>query len=213
MNRWIELHSRRLAGAALVFLLAMLLPGAVAHAAIPTEDPWVIGLDGLGNTMGNDEPNDDFQIEENGGGAAIQIGYLFGPSFLLRFYGAGAVHQTSNPEVDVSFSGGLIEAAYLFRPDSAFRPYLFGGLGGFRAESQEDAFTYSTEGPGVSFGGGLYWFFHRHFALHSSTRLEAVNWDTVELSVETASGTIVVEGPADDSGSALKFTLGLSVWF
>jgi Outer membrane protein beta-barrel domain len=198
--------------ASLVFLMTSLLAVGGAMAG-DVENPWVIGLDLVGNTIGEDDNGDEFIVEQDGGGAALQFGYLFSRSFQLRFYVSGALHETTNPDVDVTFSGGLFEGVYLFRPGQNFRPYVFGGLGGFALESQEDNFTYSAEGPGASLGGGLHYFFNPNVSLHSSVRFEAVNWDTVKLTVEGGSGDLEIEVPVDESGNAAKFTVGLGFWF
>lgn len=198
--------------APLVLLFVFLLPVQDVHAA-RDENPWVIGLDFLANRAGDEDDYEDFRIEETGGGAALQVGYLFTPSFLLRLYLGGAVHETDYADVDVSFGGALIEAAYIFRAGEAFRPYLFGGVGGFAAEAEENNLTYSTEGPGASFGVGLYYWFNPHVSLHSSARLEAVNWDKATYSIDTGSATIEAEVPVDDEGSAAKLTLGVAFWF
>ena len=195
-----------------VLLLAWLLPGSNAVAG-GADEPWLVGFDFLGNTVGDDEEDDGLAIEEGGAGGALQFGYLFTPSFLLRLYASGATHETDNPDVDILFSGGTIEAMYLFRPDQPFRPYLFGGLGAYSAESQQGDFTYSTSGPGVSFGGGMYYFFNPHVSLHASARLEAVNWDKATVTLDTPQGTLEAEIPVDDSGSAAKLTLGMGFWF
>lgn len=198
--------------APLVLLFVFVLPAHDVHAA-GNENPWLIGLDFLSNRAGDEDDYEDFRIEETGGGAALQVGYRFTPSFLLRLYMSGARHETSYADVDVTFAGGLIEAMYLFRPEQAFRPYLFGGVGGFQAEAEENALTYSTEGPGASFGGGLYYWFNPHVSLHSSARIELVNWDKATYSIDTGTGTIEAEVPVDDSGSAAKLTLGMAFWF
>lgn len=198
--------------AVLVLLLNALLPAGGALAG-EVESPWVIGLDLLGNSIDEDDSGDEFIVEQDGGGAALQFGYQFGPSFQLRFYGSGALHETTDPDVDVLFSGALIEGLYLFRPGQNFRPYVFGGLGGYALESQKDNFTYSASGPGASLGGGMHYFLNPHVSLHSSVRLEAVNWDTLTLSVESETGTIEVEAPIDESGNAAKFTFGMGFWF
>ncbi len=207
-------HTRKAcwSASALIVLLVALLPGAVALAG-DVQNPWLIGIDIVGNGVNDGEDDDALAIEENGNGGALQIGYQFTPSFALRLYASGATHKTDIADVDILFSGGTVEAMYLFRPGQSFRPYLFGGLGGYAAESQRDEFTYSTEGPGASFGGGLYHFFTPHVSLHASARLEFVNWDTAKVSLETATGTIEGEIPIDESGSAAKLTLGMGFWF
>lgn len=200
----------------LALLLVLLLPNSEARAAgdsTRNENAWMVGLDLLANTVGDDEDDDELAIEEGGAGGALQFGYRFTPRFLLRLYASGAVHETDRPDVDVTFSGGLIEAVYLFRPGQAFRPYVFGGLGGYRAEAEEGDFTYSTEGPGASFGGGMYYWFTPHASLHGSARIEAVNWDEATVTLDTPTGLLEATIPVDDSGSAGKLTLGMAFWF
>ena len=211
-NKSQSLRIAYLPAAILVLLLTSLFPGPEAYAG-DLGNNWLIGIDGVGSNIGEDEDGDTLVIEEDGGGGALQVGYSFSPSFQLRFYGSGALHETSNPDVDILFSGALFEAVYLFKPGQNFRPYVFGGLGGFVAESQQGNFTYSMEGPGASLGGGLHYFLNNHVSIHSSVRLEAVNWDTVNMTFDTRSGIIELEAPIDESGTATTFTLGMGLWF
>lgn len=196
----------------LTLLLSLLLPGARVLAA-GNQNPWLVGLDLLANGVNDDEDDDDLRIEDGGGGAALQFGYRFTPSFLLRLYASGAKHDTDRTDIDVVFSGATFEAVYVFRPDQAFRPYVFGGLGGFRAEAEEGDYTYSTEGPGMALGGGMFYWFSPHVSLHASLRMEAVNWDKATVSLDTPGGLLEAEIPVDDSGSAGKLTMGMAFWF
>ena len=194
-------------------ILAILLAIFVTGSALAVENRLMIGIDGVSNNIGEDDDLVSPLVDQKGDGGALQVGYLFSPNFQVRLYASGATHETDDPNVDILFSGALIEVVYLFNADQRFRPYLFGGLGGFVAESREGSVTYETEGSGAGFGGGLHYFMSRYVSLHSSARFEAVNWETLRVAVETDLGTIGAVVPAEASGGAAKFTLGLSLWF
>ena len=194
-------------------ILVILLATFVTGSALAVENPWMIGIDGVGNNIGEDDDLVSPLVDEEGDGGALQVGYLFSPNFQVRFYGSGATHKTDNPDVEILFSGALIEVVYLFNAGQRFRPYVFGGLGGFVAESQQGGFTYETEGSGASFGGGLHYFLNSYVSVHSSARFEAVNWETLRVTLDTGVGTIGAVAPAEASGGAAKFTLGLGFWF
>ncbi len=187
-------------------LLAILSAPTIAEAG----DRWLLGLDGLSSHVGDNDEEDIVSIEETAGGGALQFGYFLNPNFMLRIYGGGANHATSDSGLEIVFAGGLFEAVYMFRAERAWRPYVFGGLGGFSIESQQESLTYEATGAGVSFGLGACYALGRTVHLHGSMRLEAVNWEQVSVTYTLPDGTdLAVETPVEDSGLASKLTLGL----
>jgi hypothetical protein len=176
-----------------------------AHAA----DRWSIGLDTVSSTIGSTADDGALTVDERAPGGGLQMGYAFDEAFLLRLYVAGADHATNDPDVDLRFAGGTLDLCYRFRPGQALRPYVFGGLGGYALESQQDALLYEVQGTGAAFGGGILYRLGRRISLHASARIEAVNWETVRAVYDGPGGSIEVETPIDDSGSAVKLTLGM----
>ncbi|MBC8423192.1 outer membrane beta-barrel protein [bacterium] len=189
----------------LAILLTILL---AAGAATAQDGRWLLGLDGLSSHVQDNNEEDLVSIDEQSGGAALQIGYRFSPAFMLRLYAGGASHPTSVGDIEIAFISSLIEGVYVFRDGAAFRPYLFGGLGGFKLESQADELVFALEGGGVSFGAGAHYLVSGSVSLHGSLRLEAVNWNTATVSL----GGVAIEAPVEESGFASKLTLGVAIW-
>jgi len=192
-----------------ILVIATILTAGVAAAQ---DGRWLIGLDGLSSHVEDNDEEDNISIEEQAGGAALQVGYRFSPSFMLRVYGGGANHPTSDPNIEIRFIGSLLEGVYLFGDGHAFRPYLFGGIGGFKLESQQDALLFAVEGAGISFGGGAHYLVSGSVSLHGSVRLEAVNWNKASVTYSGPGGDIAMEAPVEDSGFASKVTFGVAFW-
>jgi hypothetical protein len=190
-------------------LLAALL---AAGGAAAQDGRWLLGLDGLSSHIEDNNEEDIFVVDEQSGGLALQVGYRFSPSFMLRVYGGAAEHATNIDGIDIAFLGSLLEGVYLFGDGNAFRPYLFGGLGGFKLESRQDALLYEADGAGISFGGGAHYLLGGTVSLHGSLRLEAVNWNNVSVTYEDDSGAVSIETPVEESGFASKVTLGVAFW-
>ncbi len=169
--------------------------------------------------IGSEDERDDGSpgsvfIGEQGVGVVVALGYGFTPAFATRLVLSGASHETSDPDIDVQFGAGTLEAVYLFRAGAPFRPYLFGGVGGYSLESQEDAFHFETTGPGVTLGGGLLYFVSEHVGLDAALHLDFINWEKQTAEIEGPSGsTVVVETPIEEEGSAARFAFGLGWWF
>lgn len=200
----------RTASRSLVFLLILLLAGA----ACAQEGRWMIGLDALSSSIGKNDNASTVVVDESAPGVGFQAGYLFTPTFMVRLYAGSADHHTNDPNVDIRFGGGTVDAVYLFSPGAKVRPYVFGGVGGFKLESQQaSALSYSAEGGGAALGAGLHVMLGRKVSLHGSLRFEAVNWNKVTATYTASNGSqAIVSTPVDENGNAAKFTVGLSVW-
>ncbi len=200
---------------AVLWALVLLTPAR----ATATDGKFFIGLDFLTNHIGADDPQTGdppgtIYVEESGGGVGLHLGFSLTDKFKLRLYGSGARHETTAADVELRLTGATLEALYMFSPASVMRPYLHGGLGGYVVESEQDAFSYKTDGPGVVFGAGFYYFLGRHFALDFSLRGEWINWETASAELVLPGGhRVTTETPVEESGFAGKFTLGGSVWF
>ena len=196
---------------AVILLLAFFALSAASVAAA-MEDRWLIGLDGLSSHIDDNEDENNISVDEEAGGVGFQVGYRFSPTFMLRLYASAADHETNDADVTIRFGGAQFEAVYLFRDGRAFRPYLFGGLGGFMLESQQSSLLYEAEGAGLSFGTGAHYFVSGSVSLHGSLRLEAVNWNKVRATYSGPGGDIAVETPVEESGYASKLSLGVAFW-
>lgn len=191
-------------------LLAAMGVGA-AQAQIP-EHRWLLGLDAVASTVGANEETEDIVIDQKAGGLGLQLGFLLKPSFMLRFYAAAADHETSDPGVTIRLGGGTLDAVFLFRDGKPFRPYLFAGLGGYRAESQQAALVYDIRGPGAAFGFGAHVRLGGRATLHGALRVESINWEKASVTWERPGGSIEVEVPIDEDGWASKVMLGVGIW-
>lgn len=192
----------------------LLLPLLIAVGAAPAQQGrWLVGLDGVWSTIGENDDAVEIIVDETAPGAGFQAGYLITPGFMLRLYGAAADHATNDAGIDLRFGGGTIDAVFLFRAGHGTRPYLFGGLGGYSLESRRGRFTYKTEGPGAAFGGGVQAMLGARVSLHGSWRIERVYWKEASATyIAPGGGTTTITVPIDESGWANKFTLGLGVW-
>lgn len=186
----------------------LLITLLAAGAAAAQDGRWLLGLDGLSSYIGDNNEEDAVSIDEQSGGAALQFGYRFSPNFMLRLYAGGASHPTNVGDIEIALISSLIEGVYIFRDGRAFRPYLFGGLGGFKVESRHDDLVFGLEGGGVSFGAGAHYLLGDTVSLHGSLRLEAINWNTAAVSL----GGSTIEAPVEESGSASKVTFGVAFW-
>jgi hypothetical protein len=176
---------------------------------------WQLGIAALSSHIGADDPPPNPQpgaiyVDEVGGGIALHLGYALSPAFLLRLYVSGAVHETSNPDVDFGLGGGTIEGLYLFRPGQHLRPYILGGLGGFKMSSDQASVSFEATGGGAVFGTGLQYLLGRVVALDFCLRGEWINWDETKATIELHSGdSLTTTTPVDESGGAAKITFGL----
>ncbi len=199
----------------LVFSLLVSLP---AFAAGMTEG-FFLGVDLQTSHIGADDPADDSPegsifVDETGAGVAFKFGYGITPRFALRLVVLGTVHETTDPEVEVAYTSGTLEAVYLFRSGEPLRPNIFGGLGGFSLKSKRDLLDYETSGGGAVIGVGLVYFLSSHFALDFELRGDLINWKTNTAQIDLGNGNYAtVETPIEDEGSAAHFLFGGTWWF
>jgi hypothetical protein len=208
----------------LVALIGVVGISAVITLFVPcpilaADGKFFFGLDFASNHIGADDPQagdpaNSVYVDENGAGVTLYGGFSISQNFKLRLHFSGARHETSQPDVEVRLASGTLEVLYMFSPQSAMRPYFLGGFGGYTLESEKEAFHYKTDGPGMVFGGGFYYFLGRNFAFNFSLRGEWVNWDKVTAELVLPDGSRVsTQTPIEESGFAGKFTAGASVWF
>ncbi len=195
-------------------IIALLITSSSAAA---DTDGFFFGLDLHSNHLGGEDapadPSPDVVfVDQNGGGADLFLGWGFGPSFPVRLSVCGAAHETSDPDIEVTYTGITIDGMYLFRNPEPLRPYLYGGIGGFALTSRRDALDWETSGPGILFGGGLLYFCGDTFALDFSARAELVNWERTRATWHLPAGDATAETPIEEEGSAAKILVGVSWW-
>ena len=196
-----------------VTLLLLILGLVAAGPAAAWEGRWLVGFDFVASHIGDSDDADEIVLDNSAGGGGLHAGYLITPSFMLRLGGAVAEHNTNVADVTIRFGGGTLDAVYLFRPGTTFRPYIFGGVGGYQAESQVADLIFDVSGPGLAFGGGAHLQLGRHFTLHGSLRLESINWEEATVTYDRPGGLAQIAAPIDESGWASKLALGVGAWF
>jgi len=207
MHRW-ELTGRRLIMTAA--LLAVVGAGQ-AQAQAP-ERRWLLGLDAVSGTIDDNELTEDIVINQKANGLGLQLGYLLKPWFMLRVSAIAVDHETSDPDVTIRIGGATLDAMFLFRDGQPFRPYLFAGLGGYEAASQQAALVYDIRGPGAAFGAGAHLRLGDCATLHGALRVESINWEKAGATWEQPGGAIEVAAPIDEEGWASKVMLGVGIW-
>lgn len=191
---------------------ALLLLTATPSPAQMNGHRWLVGVDAVAGTVARDKDAADIVIDEKAGGLGVQVGYLLKPSFMLRFYAAAADHDTNEPDVSIRFGGGTLDAVFLFHEGRPFRPYLFAGLGGFRAMSRQQDLTYDIQGSGAAFGAGMHLRLGSRATLHGALRVEAINWESAGVTWDRPGGSIEARAPIDENGWASKVAVGVAFW-
>lgn len=203
----------KLTGRRLIMTAALLTVMGVGPAqAQAPERRWLLGFDGVASTIDDNEQTEDIAINQKADGLGLQLGYLLKPRFMLRVSAIAADHETSDPGATIRLGGKTLDAMLLFRDGKPFRPYLFAGLGAYRAESQQATLAYDIHGPGVAFGAGVYLRLGDCATLHGVLRLESINWEKARATWEHPDGAIDVEAPIDEDGWASKVMLGVGFW-
>ena len=199
----------------LATLAAVLLAAAPAFA---DTDGFAFGIGIQSNRIAVEKPTNDIPsgtvfVDEAAGGANLWVGYGFTPSFTLRLMAAAANHGTSDANVDIEWGGATVEAMYLFRNPSPWRPYVVGGVGGYSTRSRQDDLDFEVSGPGLLAGAGMLHSFNDTWALDLSLRAQFVNWKDASATFTFPDGTSsTVQTPIEDDGAALDLQLGLSWW-
>jgi opacity protein-like surface antigen len=196
-------------GTTIIALLALFASDSSARRKRDYRDGgFYAGVQFLSSTLDVDnEPGSALFIDEDGGGIEFKFGYSFNPVFSLELSLAGANHDTSNPAIDAEFGTLRVFGHYRFRPRHPLRPYVKAGLGGYTVRLEEQSTTVEITGSGVAFGGGLDYFFSRHFSLGIDYVLNVIEYDKAELMVNTLSVSTEIEE------DGVQSTLGLALAF
>ncbi len=198
-------------------VVSLLFP--VHSAATSTEGLTLLGFGLSWSNIGSDDQSstsdpDDVYVDDTGIGGMLAAGYGFGPALAIRLEASVTAHNTSNPEIQFTSSNLLAEMLYIFRDMETWRPYIFGGVGGFAVKSKDNELEIEITGPGLSAGAGFYYFFSDNFTIDASLRGDFINWSEAKATLTQANGSTFAAGlPIDESGSAARIGIGGSWWF
>jgi opacity protein-like surface antigen len=157
----------------------------------------------------NNEAGSTLSVTQDGNAVDLRVGYSFNPVFSLELALAGARHDTSDPAIDVEFSAVKLFGVYRFRPSHQMRPYLKGGLGGYSLRMEDPPASAEATGGGLAFGGGLDYFFSRHFSLGLDYTFNLIEYDAAKLNFENIS----VSTQIDENGAQSALGLTFSFYF
>jgi opacity protein-like surface antigen len=157
----------------------------------------------------DNQPGDPLVINEDGGSLELRAGYSFNPVFSIELSIAGARHETSDPNIDMEFAAARLFAHYRFRATHQLRPYLKGGLGGYTLRLEEPGLAAEVTGGGLAFGGGLDYFFNRHFSLGLDYMFNIIEYDDAKVTFEGLS----VSAGIDEDGAQSSLGLAFSFYF
>lgn len=185
-------------------------PLLFAHEVEDASPGFYLGLTLMGSSLHADDTIDDvFTVKDDGGGAMLQVGYHFTPSFALELLGGGANHETNIQEIDVDLGLLQIFAVYRFVPGQQFRPYIKGGVGGYGLSFNGDGGDVTATGGGLAFGGGFSFFFTPHVALGIDFTHNIIKYDQIELKF----ADITLGTEIDEEGSMSSLGLSFSYFF
>jgi hypothetical protein len=144
-------------------------------------------------------------------GLGLHVGYRFGRRFLLQLDTSLVGRErddVSTARVDLMLTGSV-----LFRVDRTWQPYLVGGLGTAAVYYEEPGKRYRAFGAAAEFGGGFYVVLSRLVSLDVELAGTFVNWQRADERIETLFGVQESDWPVQTSSVALKFGVGLTLWF
>ncbi len=199
----------------IVLILLTIAVGCFASESDPYPyGRWLIGFDIQNNQLGDDTSQDQISFDPDAPGTGVHIGVMVARRLMLRLYGTGSDHPTSEPDVEIRFIGASIDLLYMFREDHEVRPYLFGGLGSYGLRSVQNNLVFDTAGGAMAFGIGGYWWMSQSFSLHTQARIIAINWLNTTAILERPDGsTVTTETLIQDSGVAGSVSVGVAYWF
>jgi len=200
---------KRSSAALAAFVLCLSLASAVARAeVVEDEKGFFLGLKFVGASLHADEQSDVFYIKDDGGGVQLDVGYRFNPVFMLEIVAGGSSHDTSDPKIGATMQSVQIFGYYRFSPESAFRPYIKGGFGGYGLKLEAGSASVEVDGGGMAFGGGFRYFLSSHFSFGVDFTYNMIQYDKAKLSL----GELSYESSVDENGglAAIGLTFGYS---
>jgi opacity protein-like surface antigen len=178
---------------ALVFLLLAVPATAQVNSS---NDGFSLGLYVQGAGL---DPEDD--LNDNGGGAALELAYGFGDAFgLFLGFGVAAMEPDADKQgASYALSELDLGGRWTFRgSDARWRPYAEAALTTLLATFEDVRFgdlprtDVEVRGPAFSAGGGIEYFFRPSWAAGLGLRWSAGCFDEVEI------GNVTVELDPED---------------
>jgi hypothetical protein len=199
-------HPAALAAVALAAAIASLAAPATAHE-VTRETGFYLGAKFVGSSLHVDDDGDQtFRIEEDGGGVLLIAGYSFNRVFSLEMALGGTSNETSIQAIDANLGTLQLFVHYRFMPGYAFRPYVKGGVGGYGLRLTDGNASVRIEGGGIPLGGGFDYFFSNHFSLGVDLTHNIISYHTLLFDL----GDGATAGFDMDEDGAMT-TLGLAV--
>ena len=171
---------------------------------------FYIALALQGSYIGQDpEPGSLLMIDENGGGMDLRFGYSFNPVFSLELTLGGAAHETNDVNTDMGFGEVRLFAHYRFMPGQAVRPYVKGGIGAYALTLKQPDIEVTASGGGLPFGGGVDYFFNRHFSLGADFTFNVIQYNNIDVK----SGPVTLSDDINEDGSQASLALTFGWYF
>lgn len=194
----------------LACITALGIVSAAADASarrVNRDHGFYLGVALAGSFVGVDnEPGSLVSVDKDGNALDFKAGYSFNPVFSLELALTGARHNTSDPAIDVTFAALKLFGVYHFRPNQAMRPYLKGGLGGYSLRMEDATSSAEATGGGLAFGGGLDYFFSRHFSMGLDYTLNLIEYDDAKVNFQNLSVSTEIDEDGAQSALGLVFS-------
>lgn len=197
-----------------LFVAGIMYPPSASAHDIDRKSGFYFGGALMGASLDADDTLDDnFVIEEGGGGINFRIGWLFNPKFSLEVVLGGQVHETSADNIVAGLGMIDLVAYYHFRGDQHLRPFVKGGVGAyglnFAEEDDTGANLPRVTGGGLVFGGGLEYFLGRHFSLGADLTHHIINYERKEIDL----GDGLIQGnELDEQGAATQLGVFMTIY-
>jgi hypothetical protein len=183
---------------------------ATAHE-VTRERGFYVGARFVGSSLHLDDDGDQqFTVEDGGGGLLLVAGYSFNPVFSLEMSLGGTQHETSVQAIDANLGTLQLFLHYRFRPGHPFRPYVKGGLGGYGLRLSDGNASARIEGGGIPIGVGFDYFFSNHFSMGLDLTHNIINYDAVTFDLGDGA---TVGFDLDERGALTTFGLALTGYF
>jgi len=186
------------------FILAMMLVPTMASAQRSETSGFRLNVHANGSAI-KVEDSDDI---ENGGGLGVSLGWGFSPSLMLYATLDAANINGASGSPDYGLGHFDLGMRYSFAgTEKAWVPFLLAGLGARAAvwDNYDSGEDLSISGAGVTFGGGLSYYFSPSLALEGGLK-----WNVGKFTQASLGGETVDLDEFEFSATSTRFNLGLS---
>jgi opacity protein-like surface antigen len=152
---------------------------------------------------------DEADIEGNGGGAELTVGYFFTPRWALEL--SGLFSDFHNRDVDGMLAGFSLNARFSPLPFERLQPYLKAGAGAYFLE--EDHSNSGITGPGLNLGLGAELFLVPGFSIGAEGTWRFINYTDEYFDDCGYCGPDFYDLPQDLDGTTFSAGLTLTYHF